>query len=84
MIAYRKLKNNLTDLIEQFRDKLSENDVNEALNLIENNEFGVSFELICTQLFEYDIKVSANIYQKVEEIGQSMNLNESIWQMLKN
>ena len=66
------------------RNVLPEKDVSEALEFIEYNEFGISFELICAQLFEYDVKVSADVYRKIEEIGQSMNLDESVWQMLKN
>lgn len=73
----------MIDLIEQMRSILPEKDVSEALDLTEHNEFGISFELICTQLSEYDLKISADIYQKIEKIGRSMKLDESIWQMLK-
>lgn len=81
---YKKLRIALLDLIEQIRDELPEEDVKEALDFVEHNEFGVSFELICAQLFEYDIKVSADIYRKIEEIGRSMTFDDSVWQMLKN
>lgn len=81
---FQNLRNNLTDLIERIRNKLPEKDINEALDLVERNEFGVGFELICTQLFEYDAKISAGIYLKIENLGRSMNLDESVWQMLKN
>lgn len=76
----RNLRIALTALIEQVRDKLSEKDTSAALELVEHDEFEVSFDLICTQLFEYDIKVSADI----EELGRLMKLDESEWQMLKN
>ena len=81
---YQKLRINLIDLIEQVRNVLPEKDVSEALDLAEHDEFGVSFELICTQLFEYDVKVSADVYRKLEALGKSMNIDESVWQILKN
>jgi hypothetical protein len=80
----RNLRIALTELVEQVRDKLPEKDTSAALELVEYDEFEVSFELICTQLFEYDIKVSAAVYQKIEELGRLMKLDESEWQMLKN
>ena len=70
------------DLIEQVRSILPEKDVSEALDLVKYNEFGVSFELICTQLFEYNVEVSSDVYQKIDSVGRSMNLDERIWKVL--
>lgn len=81
---FQSLRTNLLELIELIKNDLPAKDIKEALEFVEYNEFGCSFELICTQLFEYDAKLSDDIYNKIESIGQSMNLNEKVWKILKN
>ena len=39
-------------------------DSNSAEELLENREYGLCFDTIVTQLYEYDIKIDENFYQK--------------------
>jgi hypothetical protein len=57
--------------------------INDAIDLLEHDEWGESFLLICTQLYEYDVSISRSTYDSIREIGLSMKLDESNWQMLE-
>ncbi|HRD56152.1 MAG TPA: MafI family immunity protein [Parachlamydiaceae bacterium] len=73
----------LNELINEANTKLPIDDIKNILEFIENNEFGIAFETFCTQLYEYDIKISSEFYEKIVFLGQSINIEPSLWLPLK-
>jgi hypothetical protein len=82
-LHWQNLEKSMSGLIDEVKDLLPQTDIENAREMIEHNEFGCGFEIICEQLFEYDIKISPDIYQKIVEIGQSMKMTEDKWIFLK-
>ena len=80
---FSKLRKSKLSLIDDVKDLLPQTDINNAREMVEYNEFGVGFEIICEQLFENDIKISSNIYEKIVAIGKSMEMKETSWNFLE-
>lgn len=47
-------------------------DSDEIETLIQVGERLVAFELLCTQLYEYDIRLDSGIVQQLVEVGKSL------------
>ncbi|MBS0655628.1 MAG: MafI family immunity protein [Verrucomicrobia bacterium] len=62
---------------------LLKNDVKTIIELIEHNECGVAYEILCTQLYEYDVQISSNFYEKIFSLGKAMEMQPSYWLPLK-
>ena len=73
----------LTQLLDEVKNGLSPNDFKNIAGFMENNEFGLAYETLCTQLYEYDLKISYELYEKISFCGKSIKIHPSIWMLLK-
>jgi hypothetical protein len=68
----------LLSITDDYRDLLPDQNITSIIELATHNEWGEAIEVLCTQLFEYDIKVSLKNYaileEMIKEIGLDMNL----------
>jgi hypothetical protein len=62
------------EILQELEQKLNEEDVLRAREYLSYNENGVAFELICTQIIEYELKVSRNVFDKLNWIAKEMRL----------
>jgi len=56
---------------------LSEFDVNNATEYLNNKEYGLSYDTIITQMYEYDLEINNEIYLLISQIGKKMKLADS-------
>lgn len=75
------IKNEILNLINNL-GLLPRNDINNILMFLDNNEFGVALDTLCSQLYENDIKISSIMYKNIEEIGKTMDMSDSTWTFL--
>lgn len=73
----------LSKLLIEVKNKLPSNDVNIILEFIEHNEVGLAFETLCTQLYEYNVQISIEIYRELSFCGKSMKIEPDMWLSLK-
>ena len=68
----------LLSITNDYRDLLPDQNITNIIELATRNEWGEAIEVLCTQLFEYDIKVSLKNYaileRMIKEIGLEMSL----------
>jgi hypothetical protein len=76
-------KNDISELLQDVADKLALEDVKNINEFIENNELGLAYETLCTQIYEYDIEISSKFYEKVVTFGISINCSSAIWTPLE-
>jgi hypothetical protein len=50
----------------------------------EAGEWGISFETICAQLYEYEIRLPLAVYMKLQAIGAAMDMAPKTWQILES
>ena len=62
---------------------LPEGDVLSINELIRAREWGVGFENLCTQLYEYDVNIPRKLFDRIEKLGRIMELEDSIWRDLQ-
>ena len=74
----------LKDILNDSKELITNRDYENALSLIDNNECSLALELICEQLFEYDKKVSLNLYNKIKDVGEYYKVDGSILELVKN
>lgn len=80
----KKLTNNLLRLIEIARiSGLNENDLKNAIDFLNQNEFGLCFDTIITQMYEYDLEIDNDVYSLISNIGKSMNLEIDSYYFMK-
>ena len=59
---------------------LPENDIRDIDEYINHNERGLAFEVLCSSIQQYGLKVSDDQYQKLRELGEKMEMDNDLWQ----
>jgi hypothetical protein len=72
----------LKRIIPSFDSQLPPHQLDQMAELVDAGEPGIAFENLCTQLFEYDIKINSDMLVIFEEIGGAMGTKEKYWQRL--
>ncbi|WP_166923964.1 MafI family immunity protein [Flavobacterium poyangense] len=62
---------------------LYEVDLNNAKNLLYNREYGLAFDTIITQLYEYEIEIDQEFYNLIEVIAKRMDISEERYSFIK-
>ena len=55
---------------------------NEMINM-DQGEYGVVLEDLCVQLYEYDIKVSVEDFEKIKEVAKIIGINKDAYDFLR-
>lgn len=63
--------------------KLPATDIENITEFTEHNEYGLAYETLCTQLYEYSVPISSAYYEKISSLGPLMEINPSMWLSLK-
>lgn len=61
---------------------LNEEDVSTSRSFIENHEYGLCFDTIITQMYEYNITIDSEFYRLIVKIGDSMNLSPETYSFM--
>ncbi len=83
MSKKRRLIKGIRSVIEEVRTSLPPENVEDAIELLNHNEWGLALSLISDQLYEYDIPIDNSIYDQIERLGSQMKMPSSEWTMLK-
>ncbi len=80
----KTLVNVLLRLIEIARILgLDNRDLKNAEDFLMHNEFGLCFDTIITQMYEYDIEIDNELYESISKIGERMNLEQESYSFMK-
>lgn len=72
MVILEKLKNNIYSLLNTFKGKLPDIDIENIDILLSGGELFEGFDVLCTQLYEYDIQITKETYENLMDIGKKM------------
>lgn len=59
---------------------LPSNDIRDIDEYINHNEWGLAFEVLCSSVQQYGLRVSDDQYQKLCELGEKMEMGNDLWQ----
>lgn len=62
--------------------QLPSSDVENVWQLIDAGGLGVAFEILCTQLYEYDVTVDEMTLASLAEVGTCLGLDPRLWDVL--
>jgi hypothetical protein len=71
------------EVIDAVDGKLPVENINDARELLEHNEWGEALSLIYTQLYEYDVKISQSTLDQIKLAGEQMGLDSKGWEVLE-
>jgi len=78
------LINSLLKLIDEAKLLgLNDHDLNNAIDFLSHHEFGLCFETITAQMYEYGIEIDNNFYELIIKIGSGMNLEQDSYSFMK-
>ena len=75
MIFLEKITKELQDIIIALRPNFREKDKKEILELCEHNEHEIAFEVLCSQIGEFDIPISQETFERIKKLGEELNID---------
>jgi uncharacterized protein YjgD (DUF1641 family) len=64
-------------------NNLPEIDKNNILMYAKNKEWGIALDTLSNQLYENNIRITSEVYEKIGEIGSQMQMPITAWDFLK-
>jgi hypothetical protein len=82
MTKFNEIEKKISFVVKQSEVFLPNDTIEDAKNLVEHREFGVALELICQQLYEFEIIVSYDLYNQIAELADLMQMPVSTHKFL--
>lgn len=70
----------LNALLAETASDLPQQDRENVAGFIDVGEFGVAFETLCTQMYEYDVLPSPDARARLAALGRRLELDPSYWE----
>lgn len=84
MLFKKSIKKELKELIEILKTTdFREADIKAMEEFVFYGEQHLAIDQAITQLYEFDIKISFGLYNKIEEIAQRLKIKKSEYEILK-
>ena len=83
IIKSKKAIKNISSIISQTSHMLPEQNIRDAKELLEYGEWGLAIDLICTQLYEYDVVITEDLYMQIIETFKLTEIDIQEWKCLK-
>ncbi len=80
---FKTINKTILQLTTAMEDKLPGQDIEKITEMLENNEFGLALDILCTQIYEYDIKVDEQFYEDVKKVAEMMNIAKDSWEFIE-
>ena len=61
---------------------LGDLDINNSIGLLENREYGLAFDTVITQLYEYEIEIDRDFYDLIVKVAQKMGIEEGAYSFM--
>lgn len=58
--------------------------ISEVKELIDYNEEGVGYELLCDNLYEFDVELDEELYQDIIKLGAVLTIDSQYWLYLQH
>ncbi len=59
-------------------------DKQDIVELLDNNEWGIAFEVLCSTIEQENIIINKEQYKAIEEIGMVMKMDNTLWMRIKH
>jgi hypothetical protein len=76
------ISSELEELLANPGAGLPHHDRENVAGFIQAGEFGVAFETLCTQMYEYDVALLPSDLVRIAVLGRQLALDPSVWEVL--
>ncbi|MEM7557323.1 MAG: MafI family immunity protein [Cyanobacteria bacterium P01_A01_bin.84] len=83
MINHKSIIEQLEKALYLTRDVLIPDRIEGISSCIHAGEWGIAFEILCENLYEYESPISKQVYELLEEIGSTLKIKKYYWENLK-
>lgn len=59
------------------------NEKNDIISFTENSEWGIALDLLCNQIYEYNISITNDLFSRIINIAKKMEMDSSTWEFLR-
>jgi hypothetical protein len=80
MIKEKKIVSALINAAEELG--LGNIDINNSIELLDNMEYGLAFDTIITQLYEYEIEIDEEFYELIDKSAKKMNISNNSYSFM--
>jgi hypothetical protein len=63
------------EFLEVFKDRLKPADVENIRNFVEHNEWGITFEVLCAQIYEWESSISQKEYDDLKGFAKAVPID---------
>lgn len=81
-VDMNELEYQIADVLEGLAPQMSPRDVTNVRDLLSAGEAGVALEVLCTQLYEFDVPVTLNDLRRIRQLTEVMVLPAHLWRDL--
>ena len=78
------IEDDLRHAVSLFKGKLPNDQLQDMIDLTNAGEPGVAFENLCTQLYEFEVRIDNDVLDKLTKIGKSMNIADRYCERLSS
>lgn len=78
------LNSKIAALLDDLAPRLSDEEVDEIRELLDNDEEDAALESLCEEIYENDVRITSDTYESIAEIGEELEMDESVWEGLKD
>lgn len=75
--------NEFESIIKDLGSNFRKIDRDEIIELCIHRECGIAYEMLCTQIYEFDIKISKKLFERIKKLGIFLEMNSDNWEDLK-
>lgn len=74
----------LHELVNETKEKLPQYDIENILEFIDCDEWGLAYEILCSQIYEYEVSITREFYERIRFLGKKKHINPDVWQNLES
>lgn len=83
MIDRESITKKLEKALYLTSDVLNQSLISDISTYIHAGEWSLSFEIMCENLYEYELPICKQAYELLKEIGLTIKAKKDYWEMLK-
>ena len=77
------IENVLLKIVAGLAGQLPSDQLQDMSDLVAAGESGVAFENLCTQIYEFDIRVDSTVLADLQKVGAALGVKPTYWQRLE-
>ncbi|MBX9652684.1 MafI family immunity protein [bacterium] len=82
-MSFKQINSRILELIALFELQLPYEHIEGMRDFLKHGEYGIAFEILCENLFEYDVSVDQKYIELIDQLGTTMGIDPSYWTRLK-